>query len=93
MEFVKFAPKEKTEEERLWEITVRDKALYSSALRLLTDEYPKKFGDKINFTPLVEGETITLTGNFDILRNEVYHKELEYNGENKTYKIILIKRN
>lgn len=91
MEFVKFAPKEKTEEDRLWEIAVKNKALYSSALRLLTEEYPKKFDDKINFIPVVEGETITLTGNFDILKTEVHKRVIEYNGERKIYTVILRK--
>ncbi|MEK6859161.1 MAG: hypothetical protein AABX53_04600 [Nanoarchaeota archaeon] len=91
MGMLKFAPKEKTEEEKQWEIQVKSKELYSKALRELTEEYPEKFGETINFIPVVEGETITLTGNFDIMKNEVYHKELEYNGEKKTYKVILIK--
>ena len=91
MGMLKFAPREKTEEGKQWEIDVKDKSLYSTALRELTEEYPEKFGETINFIPVVEGETITLTGNFDIMENEVYHKELEYNGERETYKIILIK--
>ena len=91
MGLLKFAPREKTEEEKQWELDVKNKSLYSTALRELTEEYPEKFGEKINFIPLVEGDTITLTGNFDIIKNEVYHKELEYSGEKKIYKVILIK--
>lgn len=91
MGMLKFAHREKTEEEKQWELDVKNKALYSAALRELTEEYPEKFGDTINFIPLVEEDTITLTGNFNILKNEFYHKELEYDGEKKTYKVILIK--
>jgi len=91
MGMLKFAPKEKTEEEKQWEIDVKNKALYSRALRELTEEYPEKFGEKINFIPLVDEETITLTGNFDIFKTEVYEKILEHDGEKKTYKVILRK--
>ena len=92
MELVKFAPKEKTEEDKIWEIAVKDKSLYSFALRLLTEEYPEKFDDKLNFIPIVKGETITLTGNFDILKTEVYRRVIAYGGEKKTYTIILRKK-
>ena len=92
MGMLKIAPREKTEEEKQWELDVKNKSLYSTALRELTEEYPEKFGDTINFTPIVEGDIITLTGNFDILENEVYKKVIEYNKEKNTYTVMLRKK-
>jgi len=92
MEFFKVAPREKTEEGKIWEVAVKNKALYSSALTSLTEEYPEKFGETIDFIPVVKEETIIFTGNFDILKTEVYEKVLEYNREKKNYKIILRKK-
>ena len=84
---LKFAPREKTEEEKQWEIDVKDKSLYSTALRELTEEYPEKFGENINGS--IDGKTIILTGDLDILKSEVYERVLEFNGEKEEYRIVL----
>ncbi len=73
-------------------IAIRDKALTSSALRLLTEEYPFKFDEIINWRGIVEGETIKLIGNFDIMETEVHKRDIEFNGETKNYTIILKKK-
>lgn len=88
MEFFKIEPsKEKTEEEKLWEIVVKQKVILSQAFDLLLEEYPEKFGEKINGS--IKGEIITLIGDFDIMKSEVYEKVIDFNGEKKSYKIIL----
>ncbi len=88
MEFFKIEPsKEKTEEEKLWEQKVKLHAILSNAFRLLSEEYPEKFGEKINGS--INRETIILTGDLDILKSEVYEKVLEFNGEKEKYRIVL----
>lgn len=90
MELIKFNnTKEKTEGEILWETAVRTKEIYSEALRLLTEEYPEKFGEIINFNPVVDEGRVILIGNFEIFETEAYKRVLEIEGEEKTYQIIL----
>ena len=71
------------------ETAIKNKQLTSSALRWLTEEYPEKFGKRIDWSSLVDGEKIILMGNFDIFETETYKKDIELNGEKKTYTIFL----
>ncbi|MEK6844358.1 MAG: hypothetical protein AABX83_02930 [Nanoarchaeota archaeon] len=88
MELIKInTSKEKTEEEKLWELRVKFHLILSNVFRLLSDEYPEKFGEKINGS--INGETITLTGDLDIMKTEVHEKVIEFNDEKRYYKIIL----
>lgn len=88
MEFFKIKPsKEKTEEEKLWEHNVKLHTILSNAFRLLSEEYPEKFGEKINGS--INGEIITLTGDLDIMKSEVHERSIDFDGEKKSYKIIL----
>ena len=88
MELIKIGnPKEKTEEEKLWELKVKLHTVLSNAFRMLSDEYPEKFGEKINGS--INGEIITLTGDLDIMKPEVYERIIDFNGEKESYKIIL----
>jgi len=77
----------KTEEEKLWELRVKSNEILSNAFDLLFDEYPEKFGEKINGS--MNGETIILTGDLDILKSEVHERIIDFNGEKNSYKIIL----
>jgi len=88
MEFFKIKPsKEKTEEEKLLEQKVKLHTILSNAFKLLSEEYPEKFGEKINGS--INEETIILTGELDILKSEVYEKVLEFNGKKEKYRIVL----
>lgn len=88
MELFKIEPsKEKTEEQKIWEQKVKLHAILSNAFRLLSEEYPEKFGEKINGS--INNETIILTGDLDILKSEVHERILDFNGEKEKYKIIL----
>ena len=72
------------------ETSIKNNELISLAIQRLTQEYPNKFDEQIHLSDkTVKGETIILTGNFDIMETEVYKKDIEYNGEKKTYTIIL----
>jgi len=89
MEFIKIVPsKEKTEEEKLWERRVKDNSILSDTFRLLSEEYPEKFGE--NIKGRIDGKTIILTGDLDIQKSESYEKVLESNGKKEKYSIILI---
>ena len=68
---------------------MKDRELTSLALRLLTEEYPEKFGEKIECSSIVREEEIILIGNFDIFETETYKRDIEINGEKKTYTIFL----
>ena len=72
-----------------WQKAIKDKAIKDFALRTLTEEFPEKFGEVINWSGVIKGETIILTGNFEIFETEVHKKPIEYNEEKKTYTIIL----
>ncbi len=71
------------------ETLMKNKQIASASLRWLTQEYPEKFGETINWGHHINGEKVILIGNFDIFETETYEKELEINGEKKTYTIFL----
>lgn len=91
MEILKIGDAEKTEEEKLWKLKVKFHAFLSCAFRLISDEFPEKFGKTIHGSFLNE-KTIELTGDVDVFQTEVYERVIEYNGEKETYKIILKKK-
>ena len=88
---VKIAPKEKSEEEKLWEISVKSHTILSSAFRLISEEYPEKFGDKISGS-FDGNKTITLTGDLDVFKTESYDRFVECDGQKVNYIIILRKK-
>lgn len=68
---------------------IKNKRLADLALRWLTEVYPDKFGERIDWGWNIEGEKIILIGNFEIFETETYEKEIEIDGEKKRYTIFL----
>ena len=88
MKLVKIGAKEKTEEDKLWELKVKFHSVLSCAFRLISDKYPEKFGEKVKGAILDE-KTIELTGDLDIMKTEVYERVIESDGKKEIYSIIL----
>ena len=78
------------EEEAIWRAQVKAQAILDKAMRLITEKHHEKFF----FAPTIDGsfngqEEITLVGDFNILKTELHQEQIEYDGEKKTYNIIL----
>lgn len=80
-----------TKEEVIWRAQVKANAILSDAVRKITEEQSDRFFSAEHFTgKFTNVDEITLIGDFDIFSNAEIHKlEIEYEGEKRTYKIIL----
>ncbi len=81
--------KRNDDDEELRDIAVKHHNIISLAIQLLLKEYPKKFGKKVKFKGDLNEEIITLKGNFNIDKKEIYMMDIEYEGEKENYKVIL----
>jgi len=76
------------DEEANFKNAVKRQSILSSAVEWITDTYPEKFGQKIHAS-IDNKNNITITGDLEIFENESYQKDIEYNGQEEKYNIIL----
>jgi hypothetical protein len=89
MELFEMGDAEKTEQEKFKQTMIKLHTVLSKAFRLIQEEYPEKFGEKINSS--INENIITLTGDIDTFETESYERVIECREEKETYTIILRK--
>ena len=70
-------------------MAIKEHMVLSSAVQLITNEFPEKFLSSEHISGSINENIITITGNLAIWDAEIHSKEIEYNKEKECYKIIL----
>jgi len=72
------------------EFLAKQHTILSRAIQIVTDEQYDKFVGAEKLNGSIQGNTIKITGDLNILKSETFEKTIEFNGEKETCTIVLI---